>query len=296
MLVVPLRVPLDLKRTLQPLGVGRLDPAMRFDGAAVHWAFHTADGPASLALRHCGDHLEAEAWGPGAERALGTIEARVGLEDDAEDFRPEHPALRRLAVRLRGVRLARVEGVAELLFPTVLQQLVTWQEAARAYANLVRRFGEAAPGPLELTLSLSGAQLAQIPPAEYVAAGALGKQGRTLREIGRLRRKLETVREMSGPDASALLQKVPGVGPWTAHSIMLRGLGFADAVPTGDFHLPKDVAFLLAGEHRADDARMLELLAPYSPHRGRVIRMALGSGVSAPKRGPKHRIRPMGTR
>ncbi len=295
-MLVPLSVPLDLRRTLSPFRVGSRDPAMRIDGDAVHWAFHTADGPASLALRHRTDHIEARAWGPGADRALGTLEARLGLLDDAESFRPTIPRLRRLVRRFEGLRLPRVEGVAELLLPAVLGQLVTWKEAARAYTNLVERYGDPAPGPLELTLPPSGAQLAQISPAQYVAAGALGKQARTLREVGRLRRKLEPVTGMSLEDASYRLQLVPGIGPWTANMVLLRGLGFADAVPTGDFHFPKDISFFLAGDHRADDARMLELLAPYAPHRGRVVKLVLLSGVSAPARGPKHRIRSMSTR
>jgi 3-methyladenine DNA glycosylase/8-oxoguanine DNA glycosylase len=68
-------------------------------------------------------------------------------------------------------------------------------------------------------------------------------------------------------------------------------LGDADAVSVGDYHLPNTVAFALAGEARADDERMLELLAPFAGHRGRVVRLIEGSGITAPRRGPRMRLR-----
>ena len=67
----------------------------------------------------------------------------------------------------------------------------------------------------------------------------------------------------------------------------LRALGDPDAVSVGDFHLPNVVAFALAGEPRADDARMLELLEPWRGHRARVIRLLEASGIQAPKYGPR---------
>ena len=45
------------------------------------------------------------------------------------------------------------------------------------------------------------------------------------------------------------------------------------------------VSWLLAGERRADDARMLELLEPYRPHRYRVVRLAFAAGTRPPAPG-----------
>ena len=60
---------------------------------------------------------------------------------------------------------------------------------------------------------------------------------------------------------------------------------------TGDYHLPDQVAWALAGEPRADDARMLELLEPWRGHRGRVLRL-LGAGAgAAPRYGPRMPLR-----
>ncbi|CAN5184752.1 hypothetical protein BH24ACT10_BH24ACT10_11650 [soil metagenome] len=59
-----------------------------------------------------------------------------------------------------------------------------------------------------------------------------------------------------------------------------------DTVIVGDDGIPSRVAWLLAGERRADDARMLELLEPYRPHRYRVVRLAFLHRGQPPRRAP----------
>jgi 3-methyladenine DNA glycosylase/8-oxoguanine DNA glycosylase len=80
---------------------------------------------------------------------------------------------------------------------------------------------------------------------------------------------------------------VPGIGPWTAAEVAVSALGDPDAVSVGDFHLPSLVTWALAGEPRGDDARMLELLAPYRGHRAMVIRLLELSGLAPPRRAPR---------
>src|SRR5262249_3243523 len=96
---------------------------------------------------------------------------------------------------------------------------------------------------------------------------------------------------MSTPDAYRRLQAIQGVGPWTAAEVARVALGDPDAVSVGDFHLPNIVAYALAGEPRADDARMLELLEPYRGQRARAIRLIEMSGIAPPRRGPRMPLR-----
>lgn len=63
------------------------------------------------------------------------------------------------------------------------------------------------------------------------------------------------------------LTSLRGVGPWTAAEVRRRALGDPDAVPVGDYHLPKLVGHTLIGEP-VDDAGMLELLEPFTGQRG----------------------------
>ena len=89
------------------------------------------------------------------------------------------------------------------------------------------------------------------------------------------------------------LRAVPGVGAWTAAKVAGTAFGDADAVPVGDYHLPSLVSWALAGEPRAGDERMLQLLAPFAGHRGRVLRLLLAEHVAAPRFAPGRRILPM---
>jgi 3-methyladenine DNA glycosylase/8-oxoguanine DNA glycosylase len=80
---------------------------------------------------------------------------------------------------------------------------------------------------------------------------------------------------------------VPGIGPWTVAEVTRVAFGDPDAVSVGDYHIPSVVAWALAGERRADDARMLELLEPYRGQRGRVQRLLEVSGIFPPRHGPR---------
>ena len=87
--------------------------------------------------------------------------------------------------------------------------------------------------------------------------------------------------------AYSRLRSVPGIGPWTTAEVGVRALGDVDAVSVGDFHLPHLVAYALAGEPRATDERMLELLEPYRGRRALVVRLLELSGMRAPRYGPR---------
>ena len=118
-----LRGPLDLAATLAPLRHGSQDPTIRIRGRSeVLRATLTPEGPATEYLRHLGDEVEVEAWGPGATWALEHAPELVGERDDPKGFHPEHPVLADLARRLVGVRLGRSEAAFEALVPAVLEQ------------------------------------------------------------------------------------------------------------------------------------------------------------------------------
>ena len=65
--------PLDLARTLAPLRRGYGDPTMRLADRRCWRATRTADGPATVVIDVQGDTVSAEAWGPGADRALAAV-------------------------------------------------------------------------------------------------------------------------------------------------------------------------------------------------------------------------------
>lgn len=285
---IPLDGPLDLRRTLAPLGRGPGDRTIRFGAGRAWRATRTPDGPATLALHHASDKLLAEAWGPGADRALADVPALVGLGQEQVPLQG-HPTITRLSRQYPGVRIPRTGAVLESLVPAVLEQKVIGEEARRALFALVRNHGEPAPGPPELGLRLppAPATLAALPYYAYHPFGVERRRADLIRKVCARPAWFEAIVDLSLEEAYRRLTTVSGIGPWTAAEVGVRALGDVDAVSVGDFHLPNLVAFALAGEQRATDARMLELLEPYRGQRARVVRLLELGGIHVPRYGPR---------
>ncbi|HEV8401458.1 MAG TPA: hypothetical protein VGQ31_00345 [Candidatus Limnocylindrales bacterium] len=81
--------------------------------------------------------------------------------------------------------------------------------------------------------------------------------------------RLDTERLRMLPEAEALaeLQALPGVGPWTASAILLRGCGVADAVPMVDDISRNAVAALYGLAEPPDDATWTAMSDVWRPYR-----------------------------
>ena len=117
------------------------------------------------------------------------------------------------------------------------------------------------------------------------------RRANVIRGIAARAERIERAQDMPNPDARRFLTAFPGIGAWTAAEVAIIALGDADAVSLGDFHMPNTIAWALAGEPRGTDERMLELLAPFEGHRGRVIRLIEAAGFIAPRYGPRMTVR-----
>ncbi|HEV3460766.1 MAG TPA: DNA-3-methyladenine glycosylase 2 family protein [Candidatus Dormibacteraeota bacterium] len=283
--------PLDLELTLAVLRRGPSDPTIRFGENEVRRASRTPDGPASLRLRLLGARLLADAWGPGARWMIEHVPALVGFDDRPDAFQPANRLLADLHRHHPGLRLGRTGLVFEALLPTILEQKVPGVEAYASYAQLVRALGEPAPGELDLRLPPEPGRLLATP---YWAVHRFGIERRrfgVIQMVAARARRLEATADMDPVEARRLLMSLPGIGPWSAAEVSVVAYGDRDAVSLGDYHLPHQVAWGLAGEVRGSDARMLELLEPYRGERARVIRLLTLGGIQAPRFGPRMRLR-----
>lgn len=293
---IRLRRPLHLGLTLGPLRRGRIDPSMRIAAGGVWRATRTPEGPVTTRVSVGERSVTMDAWGPGGAWSLDRLPALVGEDDDDSDFRPREPVVARLRKRLPGLRIGRSGAVVEALVPTIIEQKVVGLEAKKSYAGLVRAFGEPAPvAPLDaaprLVLPPDARTLAATPSYEFHRFGIERRRADTIRRACSYAARLEEAAAMAPDDARRRLTALPGIGPWTAAEVALVAMGDPDAVSVGDYHLPHQVAWALAGEARADDDRMLELLEPYRGHRGRVIRLIVAGAPKPPRFGPRMPMR-----
>lgn len=244
-----------------------------------------------MALRQSSEGVHASAWGPGADWALTQLPELCGADDDATGFDvSSHPFLSEVRRRTLGLRLTRTSLVFDTLAVATLEQKVTSMQAFGAWRHLVTHFGERAPGPTPRPMSapptVNGWRL--IPSWGWHKAGVEPPQSRAIVQAASRGQRLPdaVLAADTGADRERILTSLPGIGPWTSAETRIRALGDPDAVSVGDYHLAHEVGFALTG-HRTDDAGMLELLAPWTGHRQRVIRLILASGVREARRGPR---------
>ncbi|MBL1101302.1 DNA-3-methyladenine glycosylase family protein [Streptomyces coffeae] len=285
--------PYDLARNLCVLQRGPGDPAFRVGGDGAFWrASRTPEGPGTIRIARHGGDIEAHAWGPGAQWLLDGLPSLLGADDDPSDFTPCHRLVHEAHRRNPGLRLIRTGLVLESLIPSILEQKVTSDEAYRAWRLLLQRHGEPAPGPAERMRVMPDPRAwSLIPSWEWHKAGVDSKRSATILRAVRVARRLEDAAAMDLAAASARLQLIPGIGPWTAAETLQRSNGTPDAVTVGDLHLPRIVGYALTGQRGTDDAGMLELLAPYAGQRHRAARLILLSGRTPPRRAPRFAVR-----
>lgn len=308
--------PLDIADTLGILARGPYDPVQRRVNGTVWRADLLPAGPVTMALVQDGARdVVVRAWGPGSTEAITRLPALLGEYDDVATFVPPAP-VREAHRHHPGLRIARTGQVTQALVGAVLDQRVTSIEAFRAWGQLVKRFGGAAPGPVPdgMRVPPSAAQWAAIPTWEWQQAGVDPGRARTIVQAAQRGESLERLarRNLSdrqvAEDNQHRLMSLPGVGRWTASEIACRAFGDSDAVPVGDFHVAYGVVHAFTGEHvqrpgtggagepagqggaelAPADAQMLKLLEPSRPHRFRVLRLlALSGRGERPRRGPR---------
>ncbi len=296
--------PRSLRRTLGIHRNGFGDPTTRLDRGEFLRATFTPDGPGTLRLRWLADPahvdesgLTAQAWGPGARWLLDRVDDLTGAGDEPIVFAGAHPIVERSLRLSRHTRIGASGTTYHQLLPTIIAQRITAGEAVMQWRRLCEHLGAPAPGPVEVTRGLllppSPAALHRRPAWWFHPLGIETKRARALTEVARHAAKMWSWTVSGSTTLGDKLGLIPGVGPWTVGSVLGPVVGDPDAVPVGDYHFPNTVAWALAGEPRADDARMLELLAPYAGQRGRVLRALVTTAGKAPAFGPRQRIMPI---
>ena len=273
--------PFDLKATTSLHRRSAHDPAFRVapDGSVWRASF-TPDGPGTLAMAFDGVEVTGRAWGPGASWLLETMPSALGADDDPSALPLDDPVIRRLASRAKGLRLGATHRVWEALVAAVMEQKVVGTEAYRAWRYLLRRYGEPAPGPVDMWVPPPRERWRDITEADWRRSGL---------EPPRMR----TIRNASAVDVESKADRLTalrGVGVWTAAHARVRALGDPDAVPFGDYHVPSIVGQTLIGRP-VDDDEMAELLEPYAGQRYRVVRMCELYGEYPERRGPRMPVR-----
>lgn len=143
-----------------------------------------------------------------------------------------------------GTRLPGGLDTFELAVRAVLGQQISVVRARALAARLVERYGStvATPWPDIDRAFPAPSTLAALPLERIAEIGIIRMRAGAILALARAWPELGAALEPPAPPAPliARLCALPGIGPWTAHYIAMRALGWADALP------PNDVAVLKA--------------------------------------------------
>jgi DNA-3-methyladenine glycosylase II len=266
-----------------------------WDGGRHVRVFETPAGPAGWVARLApgGRALRVELHG--AIRSVAPWRARIrrtlGLDVDLRPFHalaarvPTLADLNRLILGVRPPRYAELEQAFGSVIP--FQQVSLASGAA-----ILRRLVLALSRPCELDGVLawpfpSAAAVAGAPERVLRAAGLSGAKVRALQASSAAIAIRALTEARLGPLPTealvAALEEVPGIGPWSAAILALRGFGRLDVFPPGDSGASPGLRAL-----SGDD----DLLIRFGPWRGMLYfllslrRMLAAPAGLAPERGP----------
>jgi AraC family transcriptional regulator of adaptative response / DNA-3-methyladenine glycosylase II len=157
-----------------------------------------------------------------------------------------------------GIRLPGSVDAFELAVRAVLGQQVTVAAARTLARRVVEAFGQpmATPWPALDRLFPAPERLACAAVADVAGLGIVRQRAHALVALADAWPGLETLMSPATPpeDFIAALCELPGIGPWTAHYIAMRALGWPDAFPPNDVAVLKAMQRLhgCAGQRAAD--------------------------------------------
>jgi len=285
--LAPFAPPLHAAQLLGHLAATAVPGVEEWRDGALHRALLLPGGPAVVRVAPpdpgaTGVRVELLT---GSRHDLGAAVARVRwwLDLDADPAAVDaalaaDPALAPLVAAAPGRRVPRAVTAAETAVRAVLGQQVSTAAARTHAGRLVLAHGTPLPQPVGGLTHLfpAPAQLAAVTADELALPRA---RRRTLLGLvaalgdGLLDVPSGRLPESSRAEHLAALRTLPGVGPWTASTVALRGLGDDDAF------LPGDLGALAAARSLglAEDARALERRsATWSPVRGYALQHLWG--------------------
>lgn len=235
-----------------------------YDGETLRRAIDLGDRVATIAINSAGSAakpvLEVSISGRSTSTEIDTarwqVERIVGTRGTPQPFYDligDMPELSVLEENFHGLHLTQATSLFETITWAVLGQQISANVAASLRRKITENYGRVG--------EIDGQSYALFPrPEDLVQANI-----EDLRALGLSQRKAEytlglrdefgsgritefRLEALDDAEVEAELLKLRGIGPWTAHWLLLRGLGREDALPVGDVALQKTLGELVRGE------------------------------------------------
>jgi DNA-3-methyladenine glycosylase II len=210
----------------------------------------------------------------------------LGLDVDPALLRfnvPIRGALRTAVVALRGMRPPRFASLFEAFLNVVPFQQLSLDVGVTIIGRMIRRFGQPVErGGRQYYASAGAPAIAAASLAQLRACGLSRGKAQTLRSLARMIEAGELSEEqisgMTSQQAAHALMELPGIGPWSAALVLLRGFGRLDVFPPGDVGAARGVGALLRLDRHASIDRAVER---FGDRRGYLYFCGLGASLVA---------------
>ena len=257
------------------------------DAMSFAWPLDGDWRTASVVLRQHDNEIRGELDGPHAReftaKVRRDVERILCLDIDADDFAElgrHDPVVRRLQKRFAGLRPVLFYTPYEAAAWCIIGQRIQMTQAATVKQRLADDYGDrgAFPPPArlgELRSPQRGLTDRKIDQLRHLASAALD---------GALDR--DRLRHQSYDDAERHLQQLPGIGPFSAELILIRGMGAPDALPHHEKRLQAATRDAYHLPPNADINTVADRWRPYRSWIALLLRAATPARLSGPGRSP----------
>jgi DNA-3-methyladenine glycosylase II len=240
------------------------EAADMYDGETLIRAIDLGDRIATIAINSTGSAakplLEVSISGQPTSNEIDTaarqVERIAGTRGNPQPFYDlieDIPDLAVLKEKFHGLHLTQATSLFETITWAVLGQQISANVAASLRRKITEHYGRIG--------EIDGQPYALFPRPEDLDSANI----EDLRALGLSQRKAEytlglrdefgsgritesRLEAMDDAEVEVELLKLRGIGPWTAHWLLLRGLGREDALPVGDVALQKTLGELVRGK------------------------------------------------
>lgn len=228
-----------------------------------------------IEVRLKGDRLNSEEETKAMDVATRLVGAQGSLIEFYNSVEDDGP-MSEFTERFRGLGVAQSASPFEGLVLSILGQQIS-NEVARVIRDLlVDRLGKA--------VSIDGKDYRAFPSPAAIAGAGIDE----LRGMKLSARKAEYISDIAGsvasgsldldaladlPDESIVeeLVKLRGVGPWTAHWLLIRAFDRPDGFPGGDLAIQRYLGALYNDGRRLTEGEAVELSARWRPYRSYLV-------------------------
>lgn len=213
--------------------------------------------------------------------ASSALRRILGLDVDPAPLQRRAAAertMRATGIALRGMRPPRFPNLFETFARVVPFQQLSLDAGAAIVARLVAKFGEHLEHDRRRFYAFPTSRaIAATRPGALRSCGLSAQKAQTLRGLARaIESGVVNEAQLAAMSTSAGLEKLmelPGIGPWTAGVVLLRGLGRLDVFPSGDVGAARGLRTLMRLDPRAPLDSVIER---FGDQRGYLYFCALG--------------------